>query len=333
METGKAKSGARYSRRIQWLAVAIVLLGVLYSAGWYGVASFARATMLERMADQAGQGTDIDCSDLQVGGYPFRLEVRCSALNVVRLPERIAVRAGALRSAAQVYEPRRIVAELDGPIAIDGAPVRDMKLGWSLARASAVIDEPLPQRASVEIDALTVEGAGTHLLEAGRAEGHMRQRDAVLDLALRYDGLTLAEALTGRRALPPLAGDADISINDGVSLVAGGVSTLRGVSGEMRRAAIMLTPERGLWVSGFFAIGINGLVNADLDLSLADPGGLASALKPAFPELAAQIDVVAALQPPATPGGAAPELKLPLIIRDGVIQVAFFALGRIPPLD
>jgi hypothetical protein len=59
-----------------------------------------------------------------VRGYPFRLEVFCTALDVARPAEGLTVKAGAFRSAAQVYEPRRVYAELDSPVAVTSAICR-----------------------------------------------------------------------------------------------------------------------------------------------------------------------------------------------------------------
>jgi hypothetical protein len=73
----------------------------------------------------------------------------------------------------------------------------NLELGWRLGRASAVIGQPLPQRASVSVDEdrQRPEHRG-RLLRAGHAEAHMRRNEGALDLAVRYDGLARAKSLT-----------------------------------------------------------------------------------------------------------------------------------------
>ena len=160
----------------------------------------------------------------------------------------------------------------------------------------------------------------------------MRTQDQELDLALRYEGLTIDPRLVDDRILPVLSGDADLRLKDGVALATQGVSTLRGVAGEIHRLALLLTPQRGFLVSGPFEIGADGLIDATLKIIIVDPAGFAAAMKPVFPEYASQIDMVASGQKQAGPDGT-PELQLPINIRDGRAALGFIPLGNIPPLD
>jgi hypothetical protein len=332
MENESAKSGSRAGRRIRWLAGAIVLAIAAYSGGWYWLAGKVETETRRAMQAQSAAGTDIDCEGLSVSGYPFRLEVRCKSVGVVRPMDRVTIRTGGFRSAAQVYEPTRIVAELDSPVSIDGGTASNLELGWRLGRASAVIGQPLPQRASVSVDELSAKAGAQPLLRAGHAEAHMRRNEGALDLAVRYDGLVLERVLTRGRELPVLAGDADLTVDDGVRMVVRGATSLRGVSGQLRRAALLVTPDRGVLVSGPFSVGNDGLIDATLKLTVVDPAGLAQAFKPAFPDYASQIEALAAAQPPAG-DGEVPELTLPLVIREGMARIAFINLGHIPPVD
>lgn len=331
----KNKEKPRYNAgwRIRWLGVAIILAVIAYTGGWYWLAGRVETQAAGFVAQQRGLGLAIDCADRDVRGYPFRLEIFCTSLDVERPAEGLTVEAGAFRSAAQVYEPRRIYAELDAPVSVASPVLGRVEADWTLGRATATLAEPLPERLSVALENLDLAFAGIEkALTAAHAEAHMRTQDEELDVALRYQGLAVDPRLVDGRNLPVLSGDADFRLKDGVMLATQGVSSLRGVTGDIHRLALLLTPERGFLVSGPFEIGPDGLIDATLKVIVVDPAGFAAAMKPVFPEYARQIDMVASGQKQAGPDGT-PELQLPINIRDGRAALGFIPLGRIPPLD
>ncbi|TCD13763.1 DUF2125 domain-containing protein [Oricola cellulosilytica] len=333
MESRREKSPRDTGRQIRWLAVIIFLVAIAYSGGWFWLADKVEAYATAALDAQRAKGNSIDCPGRAVTGYPFRFEVRCASIAFEQPAREFSIEAGAFRSAAQVYEPRRIIAELDSPMTVLSPVLPPLRIEYDLAQTSAVVAEPLPQRASAAIDRLRVS---THdenpLMTSTRFEIHMRQNGDALDLAVRFEGLAAAPPLAPYSALPPLSGDADVTIKDGVALASGGVSSLRGVSGELRRGALLVTPEKGVMLNGPFSIGADGLVDATLELSVVDPAGLAAAFKPVFPQYAAQIEALASVQPPSD-DGSVPEVTLPVAIRDGMVRLGFFALGDIPPID
>lgn len=333
MAQNKEKPRYNAGRRFRWLGVAIVLAVIAYSGGWYWLAGQLETQASGFVEEQRQLGLAIDCADREVRGYPFRLEIFCTSLDMERPAEGLTVEAGAFRSAAQVYEPKRIYAELDAPVSIASPVVGQVKADWSLGRVTATLADPLPELASISLDNLDLAFAGLeNALTAEHAGAHMRTQDEELDLALRYEGLTVDPRLVAGRVLPVLSGDADLRLKDGVMLATEGVSTLRGVAGEIQRLALLLTPERGFLVSGTFEIGADGLLDANLKVIIVDPAGFAAAMKPVFPEYASQIDMVASGQKQAGPDGT-PELQLPITIRDGRAALGFFPLGRIPRID
>ncbi|MCI5075168.1 DUF2125 domain-containing protein [Oricola sp.] len=333
MADPKAKPAYNAGRRIRWLGMVIILVAIAYSAGWFWLAERVEAEAARMVETQRGRGTSIECADREVRGYPFRLEVHCTAFDLARPAQGLTIEAGGFRSAAQVYEPRRIYAELDAPVAVQGALAAPIRFDWSLARASATLSRPVPQRGSVAVEDIKVAlGPMEQALSASHAEAHMRINGADLDLALRYEGLVIDSRLTDGRTLPVVAGDADLTIADGVALAARGTETLRGVSGEIRRLALLLTPEQGVVVSGPFDIGQDGRLNARFEAILVDPAGLSTALKPVFPEFSGQMQMVTAL--PSRPGpDGTPETSIPVTVRDGRIVLGFIPVGWAPTFD
>jgi hypothetical protein len=80
-------------------------------------------------------------------------------------------------------------------------------------------------------------------------------------------------------------------------------------------------------VSGTFSFSEEGLLDADLKLTVRDPNALSAVLMKAFPEKRRDIrNVTSAL----TFMGNDP--TLPLMIERGEARLTFFKLGEIPPI-
>ena len=73
--------------------------------------------------------------------------------------------------------------------------------------------------------------------------------------------------------LPPFKGEADITIKDGVKLVRFGSGSLRGQSGTIQTLAVSSGDTAGLSLSGPFSVAADGLVDADLTVTIRDPEG------------------------------------------------------------
>jgi hypothetical protein len=113
-----------------------------------------------------------------------------------------------------------------------------------------------------------------------------------------------------------------------VRLVEAPTKSLRGQSGTIRNLDLSSGPETGIALSGTFAIGTDGLLDADLTITMRDPKGVSAALAAAFPEAERQITTgFAAL----SALGDTP--SLPLRISKGKAVLGFIPLGRIPPLN
>ena len=205
MAENKEKPRYNAGRRIRWLGVAIIVAVIAYSGGWYWLAGQVETQASGFVEEQRQLGLAIDCADRDVRGYPFRLEIFCTSLDMERPADGLIVEAGAFRSAAQVYEPKRIYAELDAPVSVASPVFGQVEADWTLGHATATLAEPLPTLASVAFDNLDLSFAGLQkALTATLAEAHMRTQDQELDLALRYEGLTIDPRLVDDRILPVL---------------------------------------------------------------------------------------------------------------------------------
>ncbi|MEP9387791.1 DUF2125 domain-containing protein [Mesorhizobium sp. KR9-304] len=317
-----------YGRRILWLAVFAAVLFGGYSAGWFYLADRLATRAKAAIAEANRDGITVECDNTIARGFPFRLGVYCDRIAYADAAEAVGLTAGNLRTAGQVYDPLRFVAELDGPAMVATPRNGSFKIDWEKLRASVRWARPLPERVSVEgggVAATTANGAP--LATIGAFEAHMRPNGQDLDLASSFEGLALDPALADGRKLPALSGESDLTIDGGVDLRGISLEDLRGRSGTIRNASLSVGPDSGFTVNGSFSIGDDGLIDADLKLTVRDPQGLSAALAEAFPEKRREIrNVSSALSFMGN------DPTLPLVIERGAAKIAFFKLGDIPPL-
>lgn len=317
------------SRRFLWLAVFIVVLFGGYSAGWFYLADRLETQAQAAFASLNKDGAVTECTDAQARGFPFRLGIFCNSVAFADPAQGISLSAGNFRSAGQIYDPRHLVAELDGPASINLPQTGPLALQWENLRASIRLATPLPERLSLESRNVTVAtSTGQALAAAETFESHMRPDGADLDLAARFAGLTLDAAVLQGNSLPPLAGEADLKVDNGVSLVGRHVTSLRGQSGTIRTMALSTGEATAIIISGPYTIDQDGLIDAQIKLTVRDPQGLAAALSTALPELRQEIGQVSA---GLSLLGDAP--TVPVKISKGKASIGFIKLGRIPPLD
>jgi hypothetical protein len=156
-------------RRPLWrLFIAPVLL-VIAAIGW-SVFWFYAASRVDVEADawrarEAKSGRVYDCANRSVAGYPFRLEILCSNPSVALVSQTagqnatpITARLGQILVVAQVYDPKRIIAEFTGPAQIaDPAAQASYVANWRTGRSSVYGLPRVPQRASVVFDEAAID--------------------------------------------------------------------------------------------------------------------------------------------------------------------------------
>lgn len=321
-----------YSRRFLWLAIIIVILFGGYSAAWFYAAGRVETAVGAAMAKFGRDGRSAECTNLAVRGFPFRMGLFCDGVRLADTGRYFSASAAAFRSAAQVYDPFHVVAELDGPATIAAPAVGPLALTWRNLRASAVLATGFPERVSVEADVLAAQGsfgdlADGILANVGHAEGHMRRNGTDLDLAASFSEVKLNPALTRDISLPPLSGEADLTIADGTDIKRLSADSLRGRAGTIRALALTTGGGTGLAISGPFNFSAEGILYGDFKVTVRGPKALAAQLSEMFPDHADQIrtafTALAAL-------GDGP--TLPLTVNRGVARLGFIPLGEIPPL-
>lgn len=321
-----------YSRRFAWFAAAIAAAIALYAVGWHYAAGRLSETVTASVAAVNRDGRRASCENAEVRGFPFRIGVFCRSVMYEDARGGVAFRARQFRSAAQIYAPRHVIGELDGPATLAAPGIVALELDWSSLRASARLAQPLPQRLSVEAKNLAVRidepgDLAPLLWQAELFELHSRPVDADLDIAIRFGNLMLAPEVVGTNAIPALRGVVDFQLDDGTSFTLAGQG-LRGHSGTLRNATVHVNDgDAGISASGPVSVDEAGLVNAQLELTFHEPAAVASILTQLFPDFAQEIALAG--QAVASMGD---NPVLPMRIANGEISLGIFSLGSIPPL-
>jgi len=209
-------------RRRPWLIalplVLVLVLAAAWSGFWYYASREAEARINDWQTQQAKAGRVFSCGAQTVGGYPFRIEARCTnvAVELKDTQPPVALKLTEILVVSQVWDPKLLIAEFTGPLmASDPGQPPSITATWTLARASVRGTPAAPERASIVVDDLRLDGTAPGnppLFDAKHAEFHARMQfgswphNPAVDLAVKLNAAT-AQGL-GPYTRDPL--DADI---------------------------------------------------------------------------------------------------------------------------
>lgn len=321
-----------YSRRFLLLSVLIVLAILAYTGGWFYAANLLETRTIALMDKLNLHQRRASCEEPSARGYPFRIGLFCRSVFYEDGENGISVSAGAFRSAAQVYEPLRTVGELDGPARISIPFLPPLEADWEEMRMSARLTATeLPQRLSSETHKLVLtleEPENSGVATAEDFQAHTRRNGADVDVALVVKRLALDPAIAGEVPVPPLDGEMLVTVTDGVALIEQRNPSLRGRSGRIGNLILKTSDENAsIALQGPVEIDPDGLINAELNVTVTEPQTVARLIADAFPQQRDQIEgVIAGLS------GLGNAPTLPVNIRQGRVFVGFLPIARIPPV-
>ncbi|MDP4593874.1 MAG: DUF2125 domain-containing protein [Beijerinckiaceae bacterium] len=342
-------------RRFRWLIILVVAVCVLWTGAWYYAASFAGKAADAWIAKQASDGRNWTCVEREIGGFPFRMLIRCKSL-AFEGPVRggmVKLTTGSVRAIAQIYNPKLILAEVDGPLklALPGGD-KTMEATWTTLRASVRAAKPVPERISVRVEKLAAQfRSATGVQETiaiADAEFHLRPAPDVkadfgaTDLAVL---INMAESGSANR----LTGEAAPVNASIVSRITRAPLLLSGPRNQRleqwRLGNGVLTLQNSRITKGPLQIDANGQLKLDdehrpsgkINLRAAGVGGVLK--KFGLPDISAAGGLLGGLL--GNRNKAKPDdrekpkafIPLPLVLQDGNLQIGPFRTGvRIKPL-
>lgn len=249
-ETGRG-SGNRF-----WLYAPFVALS-LVAAAWLVVRGRAEEAFDRWLAREAGAGRPWTCADRRIGGYPFRVELDCASVALNRGEWSLSL--GRVRALVQVYQPRHLIAEIEGPLRFgDGRLVVEGE--WKLLRTSLRLSAEGLGRASLDVGEPRLRATGLPTGELAVASRrlalHARpnptrgETEGAYDVALSAAGATIPglDGLIGGAEPADIGADAVVTRLAGLGPGSGAALAERwrmaGGGVEVASASVVKGPRR-----------------------------------------------------------------------------------------
>ncbi|MGA0533965.1 DUF2125 domain-containing protein [Hansschlegelia sp. KR7-227] len=183
-------------RRRARLFVPFALLAVLaavWTGFWFFAASKAGEAVDVWLKREADRGRVYACANRSVGGYPFRLEVDCEAptARFASVDGPVVASAPRFVAVAQVYDPKRLIGDLTGPVAVTMADGSRSDLSFGRAQASLLVEGRRFERCSIVMATPRLVAAGDEIGAARELQLHLRRTpdaaDGAYDVAVRLE--------------------------------------------------------------------------------------------------------------------------------------------------
>ena len=329
------------------LGLFMAALFALWFGGWFVFASFADGKIAEVLQSVKDRGINIDCKNREIRGFPFRIGVHCDDLDVAHKRDVFRIKTGEVRTAAQLYAPGELIAEVDGPFQ-SWPNGRELNANWSIMRL--FLDANFS--GGFDLASLTFSDLTSTLsrFNFGVAKGavHFRPtplpQDASDQSPVSLDGAVSLSDLSAQLPnlnVPPATFEADGTLMDGYQDLVERRRPLRsvirdGAKFEIRNLALSLPDGGRLAFAGPLEVDSDGLLTGKIRVGVAKPESVsnwAGAIDPRLTQYVALIaQGVAGMGQPAQFGSA--EIPSIVITLDrGQARMGFIQLGDpIPPL-
>ncbi|WP_153771575.1 DUF2125 domain-containing protein [Labrenzia sp. CE80] len=340
-------AGPKRNLKIRYilLAAAVLVTILLWSGAWFYMRGVLREQIDHQIARLGQTGQTISCSDMPIGGFPFRFEVSCAEPAFADSRGR-TTDFNALRTVALVYNPWHVIAEAAGPARFED-PLTGLtgEAHWESARSSVIYSTSSIEQVDVVIENVSLALAGSRPeagLLADGASFHLRPLPGALETLEVFVSLNRADSDLLPSLPEPLDAKLHLQLEDGMTLLQGAPID------SLRRSSDGSLPFRLAWASignqemavtatGDLVLDRDGRLSGKVDLSLAGVDQLAMFVASIFPEAAPSLDAMrgAALsfgQRTADENGRS-MIRLPLNLRDGQVNLGFLPLGVLPPIS
>ncbi len=302
----------------------IVVLGLAVSIWWIAATRVADAGFDRWLANEASFGRQWSCASRSMAGYPFRIELRCDGLTMsAEKGELRSVSVGGFLALAQIYNPKLVLVDVNGPMSVRLANGQTASMSWQTMRSSLHFETALKaDRASWVVDGLVLETTNPLVSgKLGHAEFHMRKIEGEangpsdIETVITVSGASLRDVQTTGSL------DAHVITKKGWLLAENpGASSLENWRASGGEVVIdqwdLKRGEQALALKGSLSLDDSHRLNGKIDFTAT---GLGETLKESGLSIL---------------GGSigAGSVKLPLTLNKGRVLIGPLKLAEIPPL-
>ncbi|WP_350335503.1 DUF2125 domain-containing protein [Coralliovum pocilloporae] len=277
--------------KIKWLIVVVAILFAGWTGIWFYAASLLKSEIEARLVSHNPDHRQITCVKLDIGGFPFRLSAHCQSVDMQFRQEQVSIQGKGLFAIAQIYAPRHILFEAEGPFQIS-SPVTPGKItaSWSGLQGSLRFSDQRIERLSVvatepRVDYSAPDGTGRHT-EIKALEFHARPTPEQPAGSNDIDIALSAEAIRSTEPFAPLQNarlNMQAQIKAAPRLPAGSLPQILRIwhdaGGQLELSKATLSDDSGLAdLSGTFLLDPELALNGRGTLFTAITGAGASAL-------------------------------------------------------
>jgi hypothetical protein len=316
-----------------WLALVLIVLFGLYSAGWFWAAHRVRAEADNAVLALNKKGIEATCANMQVNGFPLSFTVTCDNVAYEDDTNQVAASTGNLTAMASLTQPLAPVAELRGPLRTVAPGMTPLWIDWDHLSATAHMWYPLPQSLVFSSEGLNGQtdpaddADPKQLFSTATAEAQISPSGQDLAYTGNFTDLEIDADAVGGHALPVLNGSGAATVKNGIALLRDKPKSLRGQSVDIGNLTLW-SGEARISVAGPVSVDQDGLIDASLTIKLTNPNAVAAALAAAIPDKASQIQ-----QGFAALAMLGNEPTMPMKIVKGKASMGFIPLGKIKPLQ
>jgi hypothetical protein len=325
-------------RKIRRLGITVAVIVILYSVGWFYVASKFE-TFLGQFVNHGGPGNiSLQCEKLTATDvanlFRFSLGFNCDKTSIRDEATGSELTAGPLAVLARIYNPGLANIDLQGPAKVTFADGTTLDARWQRLGSSLRANFNGLTELSLEGDlpSLKINSPNFYApfdLRVREGQFHTRQNNGDLDLAAIANDFEWVDG-EGNAVLPKLSTSVDLKLYGKEKLLEGKPVMTRPMKGELRAFKIQ-TPD-GLYgeMSGPFTIDEDGYISGTFRTTLEKLDLWDQKLRQIFPEAGDTISGVAALLKGLAKGGD--KVTVNLRVDRGRISLSMLPLGKIPPI-
>lgn len=327
-----SRDGKINVRALVWFATTLLVVAVLFIAGWYSAAHLARARGRTMVAGLHAAGKNLDCRNAAVTGFPIGFGVSCKTIGYKDEKEGFSLTSGPTRAVMPLYDPFQMNVSLHGPASIEPPDAKPLALDWK--KLDAYLSFRLNDLTGILIEGKAIglknasgSGADATLLKIGGAKITIGPRAGDLDVAASLADIAFGAALPKFERLPSISGRGKIRIFNGAGLLQTGIQSLRNRQFAIDRLELNPGSDGSVAASGNISFDSEGFADGTLHVTLHNLKALSAILVQAFPQAAQKIEPAFAML-----GALGNDQMLPVELHKGRITLGFFKIGRLPPV-